>query len=260
MPFTVNEYLDLVRLLGEQPEWRSELRRLLLTDDLLQLPSIVQRLAEAQERTEVRLERLESTVQRLAEAQERTEARLERLAEAQERTEDQLQQLGAAVQKLAEIQQRLVDDVSGLKGWALEQRYRAHAYGYFGRWMRRARAVDLFDLVAVEEAYHTDQLSDEEWEALSALDLIVQGRLGKGEEAQDAFVAMEVSFVIDTSDVERAQQRAELLRRLGYTVFGAVGGEAILESAKNRAKELGVTIALDGRIESWGALGDFQVA
>lgn len=251
MAFTVNEYHDLVRLLGEHPEWQAELRQLLLSEEILQLPSIVQRLAEAQERTEARLERLESTVQSLAEAQERTEARLERLAEAQERTEKQ-------VQELVEIQKRLLDDVSELKGWALEQRYRTHAYGYFGRWMRRARAVDLFDLIAVEEAYHTDQLSDKEWEALSALDLIVQGRVGRGEASQDAVVAMEVSFVIDTSDVERAHERAELLRRLGYTAFGAVGGEAVLDAAANRAKVLGVTVALDGRVKSWGALGDVR--
>lgn len=56
----------------------------------------------------------------------------------------------------------------------------------------------------------------------------------------------------------QAGGRAELLRRLGYTAFGAVGGEAVLESAANRAKELGVTVALDGRVKSWGALGDVR--
>lgn len=235
MPFTVNEYLDLVRLLGERPEWRTELRHLLLSDDLLELPRIVRNLAEAQERTE---------------------ARLERLAEAQERTEAQVRQLVITVRDLTEMQKQLVDNVSGLKGWALEERYRKHAYGYFGRWLRKARAVDLGALTAVGEAYHSGQLSDEDWEALSALDLIVQGRAGKGAKARDVFVAMEVSFVIDTSDVERAHRRAELLRRLGYTAFGAVGGEAVLDAAENRAKELGVTIALDGRVRSWGALAE----
>jgi hypothetical protein len=33
MAFTVQEYLDLVRLLGEHPEWRAELRRLLLSEE-----------------------------------------------------------------------------------------------------------------------------------------------------------------------------------------------------------------------------------
>ncbi|MFQ5595505.1 MAG: hypothetical protein ACE5HA_15260, partial [Anaerolineae bacterium] len=97
MAFTVRDYQDMVRLLEQHPDWQAELRRLLLADDFLALPAIVRDLAEAQQRTEARLERLEATVQSLAEAQERTEARLERLeatvqslAEAQERTEARL--------------------------------------------------------------------------------------------------------------------------------------------------------------------------
>jgi len=31
MPFTVEEFRDLVRILEEKPEWRAELRRLILT-------------------------------------------------------------------------------------------------------------------------------------------------------------------------------------------------------------------------------------
>lgn len=47
MPFTVEEFYDLIRLLEERPEWRAELRRLTLTDELLALPELVRELAEA---------------------------------------------------------------------------------------------------------------------------------------------------------------------------------------------------------------------
>lgn len=50
MPFQVEEFRDLIRLLEERPESRAELRRLLLTDELLTLPQLVQALTEAQER------------------------------------------------------------------------------------------------------------------------------------------------------------------------------------------------------------------
>jgi hypothetical protein len=120
MAFTVQEYLDLVRLLAEHPEWRAELRRLLLSDDVLALPAIVRDLAaaqqrteerlgaltEAQQRTEERIEQLEGIVQTLAEAQQRTEERLGALAEAQRRTEARLERLEGVVQTLAEAQQR----------------------------------------------------------------------------------------------------------------------------------------------------------
>ena len=44
MSFTVAEFHDLVRLVTERPEWRAELRRLVLTEELLALPDQVARL------------------------------------------------------------------------------------------------------------------------------------------------------------------------------------------------------------------------
>src|SRR3990172_3707533 len=93
MAFTVDDYLDLLRVLSDHPEWRIELRRALIPDDFVSLPEGVRRVAEAQERTE-------EQVQALAEAQQRTEERLTRLeetvarlAEAQQRTEERLTRL-----------------------------------------------------------------------------------------------------------------------------------------------------------------------
>jgi archaellum component FlaC len=106
MSFTVEDFHDLIELLAQHPEWRAELRRHVLSDELLELPSLVRQLVEAQTRTEARLERvearldrLEATVQALAEAQARAEARLERV-------EARLDRLEATVQALVEAQAR----------------------------------------------------------------------------------------------------------------------------------------------------------
>ena len=56
MTFAVQDYHDLIRLLDEHPGWRAELRRLVLSDELLALPEIVRQLATAQQRTEARVE------------------------------------------------------------------------------------------------------------------------------------------------------------------------------------------------------------
>jgi len=81
----------------------------------------VEELAEAQKRTEQRVERLEVAVQELAEAQKRTEQRVERLevavqelAEAQKRTEQRVERLEVAVQELAEAQKRTEQRVEEL--------------------------------------------------------------------------------------------------------------------------------------------------
>src|SRR5262245_45633842 len=103
MPFTVEEFRDLVRILEARPEWREELRRLVLTDALLALP---EQMAALQARSEQQF-------QALAEAQQRTEGqvaaladRVTALAEAQQRTEGQVAALADRVTALAEAQQR----------------------------------------------------------------------------------------------------------------------------------------------------------
>jgi hypothetical protein len=67
--------------------------------DFEELKAIVRDLAQAQQRTEVRLEEL-------AQAQARTEVRLEELAQAQQRTETSMEGLRGVVQELGEAQQR----------------------------------------------------------------------------------------------------------------------------------------------------------
>ena len=100
MTFTVEHFHQLTQLLHERPEWRAEMRRLLLTEEILNLPHALSELAVAQQRTEIRVEEL-------AVAQQRTETRVEELAVAQQRTEDGLQRLEARVEELTVALQRL---------------------------------------------------------------------------------------------------------------------------------------------------------
>ncbi len=234
MAFTISDYDDLVRLLEEHPEWRTDLRRLLLADDILELPRIVRELAEAQKRTEARLESLEAVVRELVETQKNANERMERLE--------------TVVQYLAETQARTETAVGDLKGWLLEEKYRDRAFAYFGRLLRKAHAVPLEELTAAVEAYERGELSPEEWNELAVLDVCIQGRAGKGADAKDVWLAVEVSWVIDMNDVRRAYQRAKLLRRLGYNAFPAVGGDSILGDAERDVRASGVLMLLQGRL------------
>jgi len=104
----------------------------------------VEELAEAQKRTEQRVEELaeaqkrtEQRVEELAEAQKRTEQRVEELAEAQKKSEERLTRVEIALDKLAQAQKRteealttltkehsitrkLVGDLSNTVGYRLE--------------------------------------------------------------------------------------------------------------------------------------------
>jgi len=55
MPFTVEEFQDLIRLLEQHPEWRAELRRHVLSDELLELPAVTRCARAAWRRPSARL-------------------------------------------------------------------------------------------------------------------------------------------------------------------------------------------------------------
>ncbi|MCD6508549.1 hypothetical protein J7M22_18255 [Candidatus Poribacteria bacterium] len=128
MAFTVEDYHDLVRLLWEHPEWREELRRLLLTSELLALPEMVKDLTKAQRETERRLSALAEEVrglakqvsiltqgqQRLTEEQQRLTEQVRALTEGQQRLTEQVRLLTEGQQQLREEQQRLTEQVRAL--------------------------------------------------------------------------------------------------------------------------------------------------
>jgi hypothetical protein len=97
---------QILELLRTDPEFREEVRRLVLTDELLALPSKFDQLvAVVRELAEIQRQQSEQ-IRSLMEAQKRTEEQVRVLAEAQRRTEEQLQRQAEQIQALAEAQRR----------------------------------------------------------------------------------------------------------------------------------------------------------
>src|SRR5713226_3734896 len=91
--------LELVEVVEKDLRDQLAVRR----QDIDELRAVVRELAEAQKRTEQRVEELaeapkrtEQRVEEWAEAQKRTEQRVEELAEAQKRTEQRVEELAEA--------------------------------------------------------------------------------------------------------------------------------------------------------------------
>jgi hypothetical protein len=97
---------QILELLRADPEFREEVRRLVLTDELLALPSKFDQLvAVVRELAEIQRQQGEQ-IRSLMEAQKRTEEQVRVLAEAQRRTEEQLQRQAEQIQALTEAQRR----------------------------------------------------------------------------------------------------------------------------------------------------------
>jgi len=223
-------------------------------EDINAVWKAIRDLAEAQKRSEQRLDRLEMVVHELAEAQKRTEQRLEELAEAQKRTEQRLDRLEMVVLELAEAQKRteatvekLVIRVGKNTGKLLEMEYRDKAFAYFGSLLRKTRVVPLQDL----EADLEQRLTEAEMQYLVPLDLLVRGQLRRADEALELYLAVEVSSVIDANDVERARRRAGLLNKAGYRTLPVVAGEEVTDGGERAARESAVLLVQDGMKRNW---------
>jgi hypothetical protein len=250
----------LLRALRENPEQRDELRRALLGDR--DVEAILVRLAEAQERTEVRLEALTGRVDALAEAQERTEVRLEALTARVEVLTARVDALAKDVRELAVAQQRtetalnsLVDVVRGmndrlarLDGETLERKYRERGHAYFQRIARRLRPLEPATLSAlVDDAREDGHLSEVDVESLLYADAIFAGR--SRDDGAPVHLVVEASVTIDHHDVRRARDRADLLARfVGTPVIAVVAGEFAPQPVAQAAKDAEVWRVTDGDV------------
>jgi hypothetical protein len=268
MSFTVEDFHDLIELLAQRPEWRAELRRHVLSEELLELPSLVRQLVEAQARAEARLEGVEgrlagvesrldrvevrlggveSAIQALAEAQARTEAAVASLAAAQERTEARLDRVDARLDGIDTRLGRIDVRLGTLDGDSLENRYARRAPTYFQSIVRRLRVIEdgpLADLL--DEAVDAGQLTELERDTISRADLVLSGR--RRTDGQEVYLLTELSVGVGVHDVERAVERARLLAKLGRPVLPFVAGDRIDDEAARLAREQGVWYADRGRI------------
>jgi hypothetical protein len=217
MAFTLEDFHDLVELLEQRPDWRADLRRLILTQELLDLPALVRELVEAQRQAQARLERLERAVETLVQVQQRSEE--ERL--------------------------KLATQVGHLRGRELEHRFRERGHAYLGRFLRRVHVLSGDELVAlIEDAVDEGRLTEAERASLFAADIVARGRRPDGD---DVYVVGEVSVGVGVEDVKRASQRAAILRKLRPTL-PVVGGEWVTPEADKLAGTLGVWQVVDGSV------------
>ena len=235
----VEDFQDLIRLLQARPEWRADLRRVVLTDELLALPEQIARLQVETDRR----------FHELAEAQRRTEERVAALAEAQNRTNEQIAALTRVVYALTEDVRVLKIDVGDLKGDNLERRYREKAPAYFGRLVRRMRVLSAEELAGLlEDAVEQGQLTDAEKDEAILTDVVVRGRYhGSGAEV---YLVIEVSWGVGVHDVERAVQRAAVLGKLGNPALPVVAGKAVTAQAEQLAHQKHVWQVIDGQAVS----------
>ena len=215
MAFTVEDIDDLIKLLTEHPEWRDRLRPVILGEEILQIPS--------------RMDRVEAALASLAE-------RLDLLTE-------EVRGLTRAVGDLGARADRMDGRLGNIEGGLLEARYERQLGSWFSMWLKKPERVSTSGLSVIEAAA-AGRISDSERTALEDLDFLVQGIDRENGDQQALILAVEVSHTVNLDDVERADNRATILNKLGHRSRAFVGGYRITEEAERLAEKLNVIVDL----------------
>lgn len=184
--YKIRTFDDIIRILEQEPEWREKLRKLVLTDELINLPKKFDNFVENDFRP---------------------------LAQRVDKIEKDVEILKEDVTQLKEDVAQLKVDVADLKGDNFERKVREKAPAYFGRVFRRIRLVDYQTLAdLLEDAIDNGIITEDEKMELLWSDGVLKAK--SKDKKQDLWVVFEVSYVVDEKDVNRALNRALILKKI----------------------------------------------
>ena len=213
---TINTIHDLSRILREHPEWREDLRRTLLTEEVLALPQRLAEYAEKADRSleaaERRLEAVEGSLQavdlRLEDVDRRLEA-VDRRLEANDRRLDAIEKQIALNTRETAMNTRHVGE---LKGMFMERDVADNAALIASEmglvWQKSLHRQGVIALV--DEAVRTGKaegIPTNHLRVLRRADLIMEAA---GEGGQPSYIVAEISWTAAERDTDRA------IRNAGY--------------------------------------------
>jgi hypothetical protein len=185
--------------------------------DFHALTGVVRELADAQKE--------------LADAQRRTEERVEELADAQKRTEGTLTDV-------VKTQQKMLIRLDRLDGHMLEDKVAKNLPAFLGREFRRCRVLQRAEFVeSLEDRLPEDLLAD-----LMRADAIATAKRAE----QLVHIVVEASCTADSDDLDRAVRRTAALAQAGFTAIGIVACETISPQTLDAARSRGLRVLTNG--------------
>ncbi len=145
----------------------------------------------------------------------------------------------------------LKNDVGRLKGMGKEITFRQKAGAYLGVLLKGGRDASELVNKILDEAEAEGLITPQEADYVRASDLLWVGTVKQGKFAgQELIIVAEISWVADEKDVERAIERAQILRKAkAWAVPFVVGEEWVSQEVKEKALQQFVFCAENERIE-----------
>ncbi len=205
---TVNDIGDVVRIIENNPEWRRELQRVLLTQELLEMPervtSIDARLVALLESHEAALKRMDSMDTQIAEL-------VKNSVEANKRMDSMDTRLDGMDTKLNRIDGN-VGDLKGHFANLSAVRFAPFIAMTMGlQWQRRIEEMEIARIWQdAQNAKLTGDISKRDRDSFWEADLVFEA-LDADDEL--CYIAVEVSYTADERETDRAKRNANYLTR-----------------------------------------------
>ncbi len=216
--YTIQTFGDILRALREHPEWLEELRKLILTTELLELPKKIEALIRRCDTMERRMDRMEQDIAIL----KKDVAILKKdVAVLKQDVAVLKQDVAVLKQDVAVLKQDvavlkkdmayLKGEFGRFKGSEFERTIRERYPAYLGHLLRRSSAIPISELAALlEQAEESGKISQEDRIQALQLDLVVRGIT---EKKHNTVLAIEISYSVFEDDLRRALERAAILKR-----------------------------------------------
>ena len=227
-------FADIIRALKEHPEWLEELRKIILTTELIELPRKFEELLGNVKKLDKKVDRIEQDMavlkQDVTVLKQDVSVLKQDVAILKQDVDVLKQDVAILKQDVAVLKQdvailkqdvaMLKQDVAYLKGEfgrfkgrEFERTIREKYYAYFGRLLRKSKLINFEEILPLlESAEDKNLISEEQKLSVLQLDLLVSGELKPTK--KKVFLAVEVSYSLHEEDIERSVERANILAHL----------------------------------------------
>lgn len=234
MSLQIDTFDDLLTIINNHPEWRRKLVKALFPE--VDLPKALQELIESNRLLRVQVGDVDARLMRMEERQDRMEGQLVRIEGRQDQMDHRLDRIETAVV-------RLDRSVAELKGDTYESNFVRKADAIFGLFVRRGHDGRQEIANQLEMAEADQKVSDHEFTQVMAADLLWNGR--SKQLSENISLVVEVSWLAEPHDLERAINRAAILRKIGLRAFPVVAAKEWADEVRSAALQRKIAIVHD---------------
>lgn len=242
MTLQINTFDDLLEIVNTHPEWRRKLVKALFPE--IDLPKALQELVESNRLMRTQLGNIDARLGRIEDWQGHTDTRLAHMEEWQGRADERFKRIDerfdgmdkrfdgmdarfdgmdARFERMEVRQNYMERDLADLKGYNYESNFKSKADAIFGLLLRRGHDVRQEILSQLESAGDAGQITESDYEQVLVADLLWNGR--SKATSDNLFLVIEISWFAEQSDIDRAINRAAVLRKLGLQAIPVVAAK-----------------------------------